>query len=53
MRQVLVLWPDVDYERPSRQGFHNDAKSLREDAKRVTRGLRKQTLEHVKQVNLR
>ena len=53
MQQVLVLWPNVDYEHPSRGGFRTDAKKLREDAMRVTRDLRKKTLVYGKQIHLR
>lgn len=48
MRQVLVLWPDEYYVRPSRQSFRADVKLLRQDAERVSRGLRKVTLEYGK-----
>lgn len=52
-RQALVLMPDDDYVRPVRGDFHRDAKVLREDAKRVARGLRKTTLKHVESLNNR
>ena len=38
-RQVLVLWPDDDYVRPSRHAFRNDMRLLQGDAKRVARDL--------------
>ena len=48
MQQVLVLWPDVDYVRPSKRGFRSDVELLRQDAERVSRGLRKVALENGK-----
>lgn len=52
-RQALVLMPDDDYVRPARDGFRKDAKALREDAKQITRGLRKTSLKYVKSLDNR
>jgi len=41
MRQVLVLWPESDYVRPSRGDFRKDNSNLRSDVGRVAEGLRK------------
>jgi len=51
IRQVLVVWPGDDYVRPAKGGFLRDAKALREDARRITRGLRATTLRHEQQVH--
>ncbi len=46
MRQVLVLYPNIDYVRPSKRGFYVDMLYLQRDNKRVARDLRKKTLEY-------
>lgn len=39
-RQVLVLYPDGDYNRPRRGDFSGDLKALRDDANRVGNDLK-------------
>jgi len=39
--QVLVLNPEVSYERPSRSDFSKDVKALSRDSKRVIQDLNK------------
>lgn len=39
-RQVLVMWPESDYVRPSRGDFGKDSDNLRADVQRIARGLR-------------
>jgi hypothetical protein len=51
MRQVLALEVEDDYLRPSRYDFHRDYSSLRDDARRISSGLRKTTEQHGKQVH--
>ncbi|MEO6824150.1 MAG: hypothetical protein ABI167_05380 [Nitrosospira sp.] len=50
-RQALVMWPDADYIRPSKDGFQKDASKLRGDSKKVARGLAKTVRVHGKQAN--
>ncbi|WP_017365271.1 hypothetical protein [Methylococcus capsulatus] len=38
--QVLVMWPESDYVRPSRGDFGKDSDNLRANARRIARGLR-------------
>ena len=49
-RQVLVLRPDIDYIRPSKNDFRDDIKSLREDANRVVRDFHITTSKHGEQI---
>jgi hypothetical protein len=41
--QILVLMPDVHYERPSKNGFKNDKAALKSDSLRVARDLKDTT----------
>ncbi len=52
-RQALVMWPDADYIRPSKDGFKRDSANLRGDSKRVAKDIRKTIKEHGKQANNR
>jgi len=49
--QVLVLYPDVDYPLPTRDGFAQDAKNLRSDFEQVARDMNKGLAEYGKQFN--
>ena len=44
--QVLVLYPDVDYPLPTRDGFTQNAKNLRSDFEQVARDMRKGVAKH-------
>lgn len=44
--QVLVLYPDTDYEYPANDGFAQDAKNLRGDFEQVASDMRKGVAKH-------
>ena len=39
-REILVLYPDSDYDRPKRGGFAGDLEALRDDAARVGKDIK-------------
>lgn len=51
-RQVLVLKPTDDYNRPSHNGFRDDANALRGDASKIAQGLKTNTKNYV-QIHVR
>ncbi|SPA44859.1 hypothetical protein [Cupriavidus taiwanensis] len=46
VRQVLVISPPVEYQRPGKKGFSRDAEALRGDARKVGKNLRKTINRH-------
>lgn len=46
MRDVLVIWPDDEYIRPSKRDFCNDMQALRRDAGQVATSLRSKLEEY-------
>jgi len=44
--EVLVLYPDTDYEYPANDGFAQDAKNLRGDFEQVASDMRKGVAKH-------